>query len=787
MKYYKFLITLLLTLTHTMGALALDLTLRYQQPSQTWMGSLPLGNGRLGAMVYGGVDKETIALSEVTLWSGQPDPDCNNMLGPDRLHEIRSAFLNGDYKLGNEMGWRSMNGHGRSFGTNLPLGAIVIQSVDGSGASKDYVRELSLDEAVARVNYKNGGTTFQREYLCSNPDQVLAVNYRASRHGAINVDISMDMLRHAIVEAHGKMLDIVGDARFDKFGEGGVRFRGMLSATTDAAGSVTPEGNHLAIRGATQLTILFDLRTDFQNLRYREQCYQTVKHAASKSFDQLRRTHLNDYQPLFRRMSIDLGPNSSHATNTDQMFAEAHKGNSNPAFDALFFQYGRYMQISSSRENSPLPSNLQGIWNDNLACNMPWTCDYHLDINIQQNYWSANIANLSETNTPLFGYLALLAKYGHDTARKLYGCNGWVTHTINNVWGDTAPGSSLGWALNVTAGAWLATHLWTHYEFTQDKEYLRQTGYPLLKETAQFFVDFMVEDPRTGWLLSGPSISPENAFRGDDGQSYSLSMMPTTDLATIREIYHACIEASRILGIDADFRARLERDIKRLPPYRVLKNGELAEWLLDVGRADPSHRHAAHLLALYPYGHISPEATPELAQACTTFLHNQTSHPNWEDTEWTRGNNINFYARLHQGDKAYESLIGLYTGFMRENLMTVSPAGVAGAESDIFSFDATEAAVAGICEMLLYSGATGTEANSSRYTLTFLPALPSAWPSGSVKGVCARGGIVADFSWKNGRVTQATIRASVDQTVTVFVNGLTKILKLKAGQATRVV
>ena len=813
MKRLRLFSLLLLAIAATTGARAAvdNLTLGFDQPSNKWMGSLPLGNGRMGAMVYGGTAKETIALSELTLWSGQPDPDCNNLLGPDRLREIRSVFLSGDYKLGNEMGWRSMNGHGRSFGTNLPLGAIVIAQDDGDGEATGYRRELSLDEAVARVHYNKGGVGYQREYICSNPDQVLAVSYKASRRGAINATVSMDLLRHATVQASCVSpcqgdLDITGDARFDKFGEGGVRFRGILRVLTDRGATVRTLGtDRLEVSGATQMTIVFDLRTDFQNLNYREQCYQTVCRAAAQSFDQLRRTHVKDHQRLFKRMSINVPE----------------------AFDALFFQYGRYMQIASSRENSPLPSNLQGVWNDNLACNMPWTCDYHLDVNIEQNYWSANIANLAETNTPLFGYIALLAKYGHDTARKMYGCGGWVTHTINNVWGDTAPGNSLNWALNVTAGAWMATHLWTHYEFTQDREYLRQTGYPLLRECAQFFVDYMIEDPQTGYLLSGPSISPENAFRGDDGRGYSLSMMPTIDRATIYEIYHACIEASRILGIDADFRARLERDIKRLPPYRVRQNGELAEWLLDVGREDPSHRHASHLLALYPYGHITPEATPELARGCETFLKNQTSHPSWEDTEWTRGNNINFYARLHQGDKAYESLQGLYKGFMRENLMTVSPAGVAGAEEDIFSFDATEAAVAGMCEMLLQSSeelrvnsvefatATGSEelrvnseefatapgtlasescgaaANSSlftiHYSLTFLPALPSAWPSGSVRGICARGGIEADFAWRDGKVTTATLRSKTDQTVTVRINGKEKTVKLKANQNTKVI
>ncbi|MBO7139435.1 MAG: glycoside hydrolase N-terminal domain-containing protein [Prevotella sp.] len=775
MKKNKLLPLVVLVLIATTDVQAGGLTLSYEQPSPSWMGSLPLGNGRLGVMVYGGTDMETIALSEVTLWSGQPDPDCNNMLGPDRLKEIRSAFLSGDYRLGNEMGWRSMNGHGRSFGTNLPLGNIVI-STPGSGSSpttEAYSRELSLDEAVARVSYTINKVEYRREYLCSNPDQVLAVSYKASRRGAINVDISMNLLRHAKVEAQGNMLDIVGDARFDKFGEGGVRFRGMLSAQTDGGGTVSAEGDRLAVRGATELTLVFDLRTDFQNLKYREQCYETVKKASAKTFDELKRAHVRDYQPLFRRMSIDLGPNVSGAKTTDQMFAQAHEGKSNPAFDALFFQYGRYMQISSSRENSPLPSNLQGVWNDNLACNMPWTCDYHLDINIQQNYWSANIANLSETNTPLFGYIALLAKYGHDTARKLYGCDGWVTHTINNVWGDTAPGSSLGWALNVTAGAWLATHLWTHFEFTQDREYLRQTGYPLLKETAQFFVDYMVEDPKTGQLLSGPSISPENSFCGADGRDYSLSMMPTTDRATIYEIYHACIEASRILDIDADFRSRLERDIRRLPPYWVRSNGELAEWLLDVGRSDPSHRHAAHLLGLYPYGHIAPDVTPELAKACSTFLANQESHPNWEDTEWTRGSNINFYARLFNGEKAYKSLLGLYSGFMRENLMTVSPAGIAGAESDIFSFDATEAAVAGTCEMLLQS-----RCEADGIFLHFLPALPDVWKDGSVRGICARGGIEVDMTWRDKHVVKVTLRAKTAQRMNININGQKKTIRL---------
>ena len=741
----------------------------YSRPSAKWMGALPLGNGRLGAMVYGGTDVETIALNEVTMWSGQPDPEANNLCGPDRLREMREAFLSGDYKRGNDLGWQYLCGHGKSFGTNLPFGDLLIET--GGGDVSGYRRELALDEAVARVGFVCGGTRFSREYFASNPAQALVVRYTADKAHALSATVSMRMLRYSEVTARANQIDITGDARFDKNGEGGVRFRGIVRVMADG-GSVRAVGDRLVVDRADAMTIIVDIRTDFQNLNYRSQCLNTVETAASRPYDELKREHVADFKAIFDRMDIDLGRPTTDANTTDEMFAEAHKGLSNPAFDALFFKYGRYMQISSSRENSPLPSNLQGIWNDNLACNMPWTCDYHLDINIQQNYWSANIANMAETNAPLFTYIGLLAKYGSVTARKMYGCGGWVAHTINNVWGDTAPGSACSWAMNVTAGAWMATHLWTHYEYTLDKDYLREVGYPLLKETAQFFVDYMVVDPKTGYLLSGPSISPENGFRGADGRGYSLSMMPTIDRAVIYDIYNACIQSAKILGIDDDFSRRLQRDIKKLPPLRLLDNGELAEWYLDVVRDDPSHRHASHLLALYPFGQISPFKTPGLAEGCRLFLENQTSHANWEDTEWTRGNNINFYARLLDGEKAYESLKGLYTGFMRENLMTVSPAGIAGAESDIFSFDATEAAVAGVCEMLLqsYDG-----------MLNFLPALPKAWKNGSIKGVCARGGIEADFAWKNRKVVSATLRSRVDQTVSVRVNGKEKTVELKAG------
>ena len=418
MRRIRILITIVTILSLTVEARKTNLTLTYSQPSEKWIGALPLGNGRLGAMVYGGTDVETIALNEVTLWSGQPDPEANNLCGPEKLKEIREAFLSGDYKRGNELGWQNLCGHGKSFGTHLPFGDIVIKAKTIKPRTFGYSRSLSLDEAIARVSFLQEGITYRREYFTSNPAQALIIRYTASRKQAISTTISMNMLRYSTITASTTSpcqgeLDIVGDARFDKNGEGGVRFRGLIRVHTKG-GSLHADGDNLVVEGADAMIIVADIRTDFQNINYRQQCLQTVNAASAQSYNSLKAAHIKDYQHLFNRMQIQLGTDDTHTdlTNTDALFANAQAGKANPVFDTLFFQYGRYMQISSSRENSPLPSNLQGIWNDNLACNMPWTCDYHLDINIQQNYWSTNIANLAECNTPLFTYLWLLAKYG---------------------------------------------------------------------------------------------------------------------------------------------------------------------------------------------------------------------------------------------------------------------------------------------------------------------------------------------------------------------------------------
>lgn len=756
----------------------------YQQPAPEWMEAVPLGNGRIGASVYGGIDTDRIALNEVTLWAGQRDEQQNDHCGPEKLAEIRKAFFAGDLEEGNRLTNEYLRGFSQSFGTHLPLGDMVMTFTYPDKKITDYRRELNLQNAVAKTTFKSGGVTYTREYICDYPDDVMAVRVSADRPGAVSMTLSTDLLRKSDLNVSDKGITLTGKVDYPMFGPGGVAFAGDFRVDPKG-GKVSHDGNSVTVEGADEVTILVDVRTDFDNPSYKEDVKSTVDKALAAGYDRLRANHTADHSALFDRMSVDFGGSDNSSLPTDTRLHLVKNGTVDPDFDALFFQYGRYMQIASSRPNSPLCSNLQGIWNDNLACQMSWTCDYHLDININQNYWSPNKANLAECNVPMFKYVQLLEKYGSETASKLYGARGWCAHTITNPWGYTAPGGDVSWGLNVTGGAWLATELWSHYLFTKDVDYLRETGYPLLKSCAEFFVDYMVEDPNSGYLVTGPSISPENGFRTEEGRHYSASMMPTLDRSIVYQIYTACIEGSKVLGVDKRFRARLEKDIKRLPPLAIDKNGHVAEWFVDgVERTDPAHRHASQLMCLYPFGQLTPTKTPHLIEPAKRALEAQSTAPGWENTEWSCGNMLGFYAFLKDGDKCHDWLQDLFHSFTRENLMTVSPKGVAGAPADIFSFDATEASVAAMCDMIVQSHDGFVE---------FLPALPSVWPTGSMKGVCAQGGLVADIEWSNGAMRNASVNATKDHafdilipdgtTVAMTLDGAPLRYKVKDGKA----
>lgn len=748
-----------------------DNILWYQQPAGEWMEAMPAGNGRLSAMVYGGILRERIALGEISLWSGKPDASNNDICGKDKLDEMRRCFFNGDPERGNELGNKYLNGLGRSFGTHLPLGDMVVDFRYPCGQIRNYRRSIDMDSSVVSVTFSCGDTDYRREYIADYPDDVIAMRYTASRSGAITATFGLNLLRKAGVKATKDGLTLAGKVDFPLHGVGGVSFCGEVRLLPEG-GTVNATDTTVTIDGADALTIIIDVRTDYNNKDYMQLCAATVDKAANKGYGTLRTAHVADYTALFGRMDISFGEGAGCQLPTDTRLKLAQAGASDPKLDALFFQYGRYMLISSSRPSGmPLCANLQGIWNDNGACNMPWTCDYHLDINIQQNYWAANRANLAECNEPLFSYISMLADSGAVTARKMYGCSGWVAHTVCNAWGYTSPGWGVGWGMNVTGGAWLATHLWSHYLYTRDNDYLRRTGYPLLKKTAEFFMDYMVKDPHTGYLVTGPSISPENEYVSKKGNNLSLAMMPTIDRAVVYDIYSACIEASKILGTDKAMRRRLERDIKLLPPLMIGSDGQVREWLDDVHRSDPAHRHSSHLLTLFPFGQISYTRNPDLMAAARKGLEMQTGQKGWEDTEWSTANMLCYYARMKDAPAAYGWLQNLFRKFTRENLMTVSPAGVAMAEYDIFSFDATEASVAGMCEMLLqsYDG-----------FIEFLPALPRQWITGHVSGLCAEGGLVVDMSWRDGKMMSARVKATAD--CTFCVKGISGEIILKKGE-----
>lgn len=725
----------------------------YSTPAEKWMEAMPIGNGRLSGMVFGGIDTETIALNEISMWSGGYDSTANELCGPEALAEMRRAFFSDDPELGNALGEKYLNGHAKSFGTHVPLGNVKFSISNPSSRISDYRRELDMDNAIARVSYTSDGVDFSREVIASWPDSVIAIRFAASQPGMINVGATLDLLRDAEVVANGNTLSYNGKVSFHMHGPGGVEFAGAVRFVPEG-GAISAADKAICVEGADALTVLIDLRTNYNRENYAQAVAETIDKAQNRGWEALKSAHVADYTALFSRVKIDLGPDSGHGLPTDVRLRLTKQGVTDPGFDALFFQYGRYMLISSSRPNGmPLCANLQGIWNDNGACNMPWTCDYHLDINTQQNYWSANRANLGECNQPLFGYLGLLARHGADTAAKVYGCRGWVAHTVANVWGYTAPGWGVSWGMNVTGGAWLATHLWSHYLYTLDKDYLRSTAYPILKGCAEFFKDYMVVDPGTGYLVTGPSVSPENGYVSPKGNHLCLDMMPTVDRAMVYDIYTAVIESSKILGVDKKLRKSLEKDIAKLPPIANGSDGQVKEWLGDVRRSDPSHRHSSHLLAVFPLNQITVGSTPDLIEGARKGLALQTSSPNWEDTEWSTANMMCLHARMKDSEMAYGWLQNLFKTFTRENLMTVSPAGIAMAEYDIFSFDATEASVAGICEMLLQSHDGFVE---------LLPALPDAWAEGHVAGICAEGALTADIEWSDKLVKHALLTAGCD-------------------------
>lgn len=729
----------------------------YAQPAKVWMESLPIGNGRLGAMTYGGIEEEKLALNESTMWSGQYNENQNKPFGREKMNQLRKLFFEGKLSEGNRIAGDNLHGNQTSFGTHLPIGDLKMQFIYPEGKVTDYRRSLSLDEAVSSVSFNSGGVNYKREYFATNPDNVLVLRLTVDKQKSITMNMGLDLMRQADLSVENNQLVFTGKVDFPLHGPGGVCFEGRIAVLADN-GEVKMEQSGVSIKEADAVTLIVDVRTDYKSPDYKTLCADGVEKAAAKSYDELKQAHIKDYNTLYNRVSIHFGQDANRAMPTDVRWKQVKEGKTDTGLDALFFQYGRYLTIASSRENSPLPIALQGFFNDNKACNMGWTNDYHLDINTEQNYWAANVGNLAECNAPLFTYIKDLAHHGAKTAEVVYGCKGWTAHTTANVWGYTPASSTIIWGLFPMAGSWIASHLWTQYEFTQDKQYLAETAYPLLKGNAQFILDFLAKDPKSGYLMTGPSISPENWFRTAGGEEMVASMMPACDRELAYEILSNCVRASEILDTDREFADSLRTAIAQLPPIQLRANGAIREWFEDFEEAHPNHRHTSHLLALYPFSQITLEKTPELAEAARKTIENRLSAENWEDTEWSRANMICMYARLKDAQEAYKSVQLLQGKLSRENLMTVSPGGIAGAEGDIYSFDGNPAGTAGMAEMLIQ--------NHEGY-VEFLPCLPVEWKDGSFKGLCLKGGAEATAEWTNAVINKASLKATADQVLKV--------------------
>src|SRR3984885_8688923 len=733
----------------------------YKSGAKRWFEAMPIGNGRLAGMVFGGITKERIALTESTVWSGAPSSSDVNPGGAEHLSQIRELLFQEDYVQARKLCEQYLLSHPTSFGTNLPLLDLVLEF----SHPQEIVRQrrmLDLDEGVAKVDYQTDGHRFTREMFASNPSDVLVVHLESDTPGRLSFKAGFEG-----VKLPGKIGCLEPDILFFR----GQAFESMHSDGKQGVevethvrllhlgGKLKAGADYLEVDNADSVTLIVAIATSYGGRTPAESCRRALEVASNKTYEELSRIHIADHQSLFGRVQIELGSRvGDTGIATDQRRSALEAGASDPGLCALFFQYGRYLTIAGSRFNSPLPLALQGIWNDGLASSMGWTDDFHLDINTEQNYWLAEVGNLTESQAPLFGLIAELRSSGTRTAKALYGAPGWVTHVVTNPWGYTAPGWGLGWGIFVTAGVWIALQMWEHFRFTADLEFLRERAYPVFKEAAEFFLAYMVEHPKHGWLVTGPSDSPENAFRTPSGANCSESMGPTCDRVLVYALFRICLESQALLSMDSNFGDRIRRAQQNLPPFQIGRYGQLQEWLEDFDEAEPNHRHTSHLIALYPENQISPDKTPALAKAARITLERRIQQPNWEDTEWSRANLINYYARLWDGEAAYQHLVGLIAKATEDNLLTYSRGGVAGAPQNIFAIDGNTAGAAGIAEMLL---------QSQDDFLHLLPALPAEGSDGRVSGLCARGGFQVDMRWRSSRLISAAISSKLGGTCNV--------------------
>lgn len=725
-------------------------------------------------MVFGGTDEDRIVLNDSTVWSGGPQ-DADREDAYKILPEIRRLLLADENRKAQELLQANFicKGPGTSFGSakDAPFGCYQIlgnlRVKYGHTDAQNYVRTLDLKTATDDVNYRWGNGQIDRESFVSAPDQVF-VYHIAAKGKKVSVDISLDRPENATTSVNGSHLYLSGQLKTGLPNVEGVKFLAHARVSVKG-GSQTPDGSSIKVTDADEVLILVSAGTNMFNPTFEVTCAKQLDAAAKRSFGDLRQRHVRDYQSFFNRVDLNLPESPNSKLPTFERLIKIAQGSPDPDMMSLYFNYGRYLMISSSRPNSPLPANLQGIWAEELQT--PWNGDFHIDINVQMNYWPAEVCNLSDCTKPFLDFLPKLVPNGRKTAKAYYNARGWVAHVVTNPWLYTSPGEGAGWGSVVSGGAWLTEHQWEHYAFTQDKEYLK-SAYPVLKEAALFFTDMLVKEPKHGWLVTAPSNSPENTYIHPKDGNLNTCMGPTMDQEIVHELFENTIKASEILGIDEDFRKELQTKITQLAPMQIGPDGRLQEWLEPYGEAEPHHRHVSHLYALYPSNQITVDKTPDLAQAARKSLEGRGE----DGTGWSLAWKVNFWARLHDGNHALKSLVRLLRPTGAEGVNMSNGGGTYPNLFDAhppFQIDGNFGATAGIAEMLVQSREGGE--------ITLLPALPDEWASeGSVKGIRARGNVTVDVSWKDGHVTKYRINGPTAKTAIVhFGKGREPMVKAK--------
>jgi alpha-L-fucosidase 2 len=767
--------------------------LQFNKPADFFEQTLVLGNGKMGAFIYGGVNVDRIGLNDITLWSGEPINANINPGAYKNLPAIRQALRNEDYKRADSLNRKLQGKFSESY---APLGNLLLE-VKHSANPLQYHRELDIATATSHLKYQVGDVVFTREYFISHPDQVMVIKLTASKAGSLTVDLKFNsLLKNTVSTEVGRLKmngyapihadpSYLGDTPnavvFDA--TKGTRFT-SLAAIKNKDGEINTTANSIGVKNATEVIVYLSIATSFNgynknpategvdNVQIAE---WNLKKGMAKSFDQLKQTHLADYQSFFNRVNLTLGKSKAPELPTDERLLRYAEGKEDKNLEVLYFNYGRYLLISSSRTQG-VPANLQGIWNPYMR--PPWSSNYTININAEENYWLAENTNLTEMHDPLLTFISNLAETGKTTANDFYGTRGWAAGHNSDIWAMSNPVGNFGkgdpsWANWNMGGVWLSTHLWEHYVFTKDTAWLRKQGYPLMKGASQFCLDWLIED-KNGRMITAPSTSPENIYITPNSYHGATAYGATSDLSMVRELLQQTVEASKVLNTDLDFRFDMEQTLLKLHPYQIGKKGNLQEWYFDWEDEDPKHRHQSHLFGLYPGHQISPSATPDLANACRATLQIKGD----ETTGWSKGWRINLWARLMDGNHAYKMIRELLKYVPPDEMKTDYQRG-GGTYPNLFDahppfqIDGNFGGAAAFAEMLVQS--TPTE-------IQLLPALPDAWSTGAVKGLCARGGFELELSWHDKKLVRVGIKSKTGGKTTLR-NGLkTKEISLQPNE-----